>query len=393
MVYYIRGVFSLVSNNSDSDLKHDLPKNNTGTENRITSPAYEEDRRFKHYKDSVPNPNILFYTANTGVRVDTVQFYKMLVRKDSQFRTVVNVRKLAVTSSDWEIISDGTADSSDEITKWVSDMFRNRIRHFRKHLMEMMDAIVTGYTVHEIITDVDSNGNYIITDLLYRNPERFEFGTDGTFYLLGNTRSDRKVLPKNRFLIHTNEATPENPYGESVLGEASFWLYYLKNGNWKDWAQFNERFGQGILKGEYEKGNINAMKETFEALKLLRSNGYAVFEKGSNIEILEASRNSIDYKDMLNEIDRAISRMIIGQELTTSAGMGKGSYSLGRVHEGTFANIVLSDRKNLEDTINEMIREICLMNFSDITVFPKFQFVSTVRGEDKSVNANVKDND
>ncbi len=343
----------------------------------IVPAIYEENKRFKHYQDSVPNPNILFHTANTGIRVDTVQFYRMLVRKDSQFRTVVNVRKLAVVSSDWDIVSDDDC----ELTVWVRDMFRNSISSFRKRLTEMMDAIVTGYTVHEIITERDSNGNEIITDLLYRNPERFEFGSDGSFYLSGNYRNDRKELPIDSFLIHTNEATPENPYGESVLGEASFWLYYLKNGNWKDWAQFNERFGQGILKGEYDAGNIRSRDGTFEALKSLRSNGYAVFEKGSNIEILEASRNSVDYKAMLNEIDKAISRMVVGQELTTSSGDGSGSYALGKVHEGTFANIVMSDRKNLEDTINGLIRKICLRNFPNTIRFPRFQFVTNQNGK------------
>ncbi len=407
----------------DKNNSNDNEQNSLKQRNVIVPPVYKEDNRLKYYKDSVPNPNILFYTANTGIRVDTVQFYKMLVRKDSQFRTVVNVRKLAAISSDWEIVaddySDGTSDrprvdsgagprvdsgagprrnymnSSNahydnhlvdhDITVWVRNMFRNHIKSFRKRLIEMMDAIVTGYTVHEIITELDANGNEVITDLLYRNPERFEFGSDGSLYLLGSLGVDRKMLPNEHFMIHTNDATAENPYGESVLGEASFWLYYLKNGNWKDWAQFNERFGQGILKGEYERGNIQAMRETFEALKLLRSNGYAVFEKGSNIEILEASRNSIDYKEMLNSIDKAISRMVIGQELTTSAGSGSGSYALGKVHEGTFTNIVMSDRYNLEDTINEMIRNICLRNFKSLTRFPKFRFVSHsgTRSEDQ----------
>jgi phage gp29-like protein len=258
----------------------------------------------------------------------------------------------------------------------MDNMLRHNLPSFRKNLMEMMDAIVTGYTVQEIITRIDSNGYEVLSNLLYRNPDRFEFGNDGAFYLIKPYGRSHHRLDRRHFLIHTNDATPENPYGESVLGEASFWLYYLKNGNWKDWAQFNERFGQGILKGEYERGNIKAMEQTFDALRKLRSNGYAVFEKGSNVEILEASRSAGDYQTFLSEIDRAIARMVLGQELTTSAGEGYGSYSLGKVHQSTFDNIVRSDRQNLEVTVNGLIREILRRNFKDLERMPLFRFVS-----------------
>lgn len=345
-------------------------------------PVYKDNNRFKYYLDTVPNPNILFYTANTGMKVDTVQFYKMLVRKDAQFRTVINVRKLAVISADWEIIPSNKSKEAIEFKQFIENMFNNRVPSLRKNLTQMMDAIVTGYNVHEIITETDEKGNEVIKDLLYRNANRFQFGTDGSLYLLNNNtgittqREKVKKLDKKHFLIHTNEATSENPYGESVLGEASFWLYYLKNGNWKDWAQFNERFGQGILKGEYERGNIKAMEQTFIALRQLRSNGYAVFEKGSNVEIMEASRNAGDYKTFLNEIDTAITKMVLGQELTTTTGNGSGSYSLGRVHQNTFENIILSDRKNLEETINALIKNMLTRSFKDLREYPKFKFIN-----------------
>ncbi len=348
----------------------------------MVHPAYEDEIRLRHYSDTVPNPNILFNTSSTGIRVETVQFFKMLVRKDPQFRTVVNVRKLAVVSGDWDIVPADDSKDALEMAEFVKDMFEHSLPSFRKNLMEMMDAIVTGYTVQEIITRLDENKKEVLTNLLYRNPDRFEFGNDGAFYLIRPHGKRHKRLNRRHFLIHTNDATPENPYGESVLGEASFWLYYLKNGNWKDWAQFNERFGQGILKGEYERGNIKAMEQTFDALRKLRSNGYAVFEKGSNVEILEASRNAGDYQTFLCEIDRAIARMVLGQELTTSAGEGYGSYSLGKVHQSTFDNIVRSDRQNLEESVNGLIREILERNFAGLKRMPRFRFAPENDKED-----------
>ncbi len=349
-------------------------------------PIYSEKSRFTYFPDSVPNPNILFYTGNTGMHIDTVQFYKMLVRKDAQFRTVISARKLAVLSTDWYIEPSDDSDSSKDFANFISTMFIDRIPSLRKNLNQMMDSIVTGYSIHEIITTLDENGNEVIQDLIYRNPDRFEFGTDSELYLIDETftnKERRKKLDSKHFIIHTNEATNENPYGESVLGEASFWLYYLKNGTLKDWAQFNERYGQGILKGEYDKGNIKAMEQTFNALKLLRSNGYAVFEKGSNVEILEAARNSGDYKTFVNEIDRAIAKMVLGQELTTSAGEGYGSYSLGKVHQETFHNIILFDRKNLEETMNNLIKNILNRSFKGLNKYPKFKFVKNLTNKDE----------
>jgi phage gp29-like protein len=337
-------------------------------------PVYKEKSRYHYYNESIPNPNILFYTAGTGMRVDTVQFYKMLVRKDAQFRTVINVRKLAVISCDWDIIPYSKTEEAIEYADFVKDIFENRIPSMRACLNQMMDAIVTGYTVHEVLTKLDEHGNETVKELVYRNPDRFEFGIDGKFYLVDSVNLRRRELDTKHFLIHRNDANPENPYGESVLGEASFWLYYLKSGNWKDWAQFNERFGQGILKGEYERGDIRAMNQTFDALKQLRSNGYAVFEKGSNVDIIEASRRTGDYKDLLNEIDRAIAKMVLGQELTTSTGSGSGSYALGKVHQNTFDNIVMSDRANLEESINDLIRNILRRTFPGLNKFPKFKF-------------------
>lgn len=340
-------------------------------------PVYYDELRLKHYPDTVPNPNILFYTAGTGKRVDTVRFYKMLVRKDAQFRTVINIRKQAVANADWKITAGDNSDFAEMLADFVRKNLTDGIDSFREILFQMTDAIITGYNIHEILTDIDENGNEVITDLVYLNADRFEFGTDGELYLCSSMlKPKRKQLDKRNFMIHTNEATNENPYGESVLGEASFWLYYLKNGNWKDWAQFNERFGQGILKGEYDRGNIKAMEQTFEALSKLRSNGYAVFEKGSNVEILEASRNTGDYQLFLNEIDKAIAKMVLGQELTTSTGNGSGSYSLGKVHQNTFDRIVLSDRHNIEETINKLIRNIIKRTYKGSIPFPKFCFIN-----------------
>jgi phage gp29-like protein len=371
------GSFKLINESENTTVLK--PESNLNKDKAHTIPdvnaVYQEQNRLKHYPDTVPNPNIMFNTASTGMRVDTVQFYKMLVRKDPQFRTVINLRKLAVVESEWEIIPADDSNLSMELADYMNDMLRHDLSSFRKNMMEMMDAIVTGYTVQEILTTIDKHGNEVLKALLYRNPDRFEFGSDGELYLIKPNSLKPKRLNRRHFLIHTNDATPENPYGESVLGEASFWLYYLKNGNWKDWAQFNERFGQGILKGEYERGNIKAMEQTFDALRMLRSNGYAVFEKGSNVEILEASRNAGDYKTFLNEIDRAIAKMVLGQELTTSTGSGSGSYSLGKVHQSTFDSIIRSDRLNLEETINGLIREILGRTFKSQHKMPRFSFI------------------
>ena len=103
---------------------------------------------------------------------------------------------------------------------------------------------------------------------------------------------------------------------------------------------------------------------------------YLLIPSSLILEIQEANKSSSAaiYEQLIDKMNAEISKAILGQTLTTEIG-STGSYAASNTHMGIRQDIIDSDKKLVEQTINQLIQWIYEINFSnaEIPVFELYQ--------------------
>lgn len=159
-----------------------------------------------------------------------------------------------------------------------------------------------------------------------------------------------------------------------LLLKAAPWVL-LKRGDIEDWATFNELFGMPLRKGKYNP-NMPGEKETLtQAMEETAGKAYVIVPDGSEVEYVEShsSGNNQNYEAFARYCDEQISKLILGQTLTTETGKN-GNRALGNVHEGIEDKIARADRRRTLRILNSKFKAVLnSAGYQNIEVF-KFDF-------------------
>ena len=142
----------------------------------------------------------------------------------------------------------------------------------------------------------------------------------------------------------------------------------------KFWILFCEKYGIPYLIGKHPRG---ASKEETELLADLLENmiqdAIAVIPDDSSVEIMEADKSSSAdvFQSLIDAMNAEISKAILGQTLTTEIG-STGSYAASQTHMSVRQDIIDSDKKIVEKTINQLIKWIYELNFPNQDI-PQFE--------------------
>jgi len=174
-----------------------------------------------------------------------------------------------------------------------------------------------------------------------------------------------ELLPPKKFLIPRHNSSYVNPYGEALLS-LCFWPVTFKKGGIKFWVMFTEKYGMPFIIAKEPRGT--APEDTDKTLAMLENmvqDAIAVIPDDCELEFesfgtKEASTNI--YKDLISVMEADISKSIVGQTLTTQQGE-VGSQALGKVHMEVREDLVASDVKIVEATINQLISLIFELNW------------------------------
>jgi phage gp29-like protein len=102
----------------------------------------------------------------------------------------------------------------------------------------------------------------------------------------------------------------------------------------------------------------------------------AVIPDDSSVEIQEANKSSSAevFEKLIDKMNAEISKAILGQTLTTEIG-SNGSYAASNTHFAVRQDIIDSDKKLVEKTINQLLQWICEINFTnhEVPVFEMYQ--------------------
>lgn len=151
-------------------------------------------------------------------------------------------------------------------------------------------------------------------------------------------------------------------------------LVLIKRGDLSDWAQFNEIFGQPTRVGKYDPNMPGQKEQMQQALKESGAMAYLTIPVGSELEFVEANKSGATdtYSKLYELMDRAISKVIVGQTMTTENGSSK---SQAEVHERVSNKISLSDRKFVLRYLNGRLRDMLVAQGFNEAAQGEFQFM------------------
>jgi phage gp29-like protein len=250
------------------------------------------------------------------------EIYREVLR-DDQVKAVFDQRRLAVVSREWEVEPGGTMRAD----KKAADFLKEQLKHIKwdNATDKMLYGVFYGYAVSELLFARDGS-NVVIDELRVRDRRRFGYDGEMQLRLLTSTNPNpgEELPPRKFWHFQTGADHDDEPYG---LGLAH-WLYWptlFKRGGIKFWLIFLEKFGAPTAKGTYPSNATPEEKSRLlAALEAITTDAGVIMPEGMVIELLEAARSGhVDYLALHNAMNAAITKVTLGQTLTTEASGGQ----------------------------------------------------------------------
>lgn len=325
----------------------------------------------------LPDPDPVLRGQGRDIRI-----YRDLLT-DAHVGSVADSRKAGVLTQEWKI---ERGKASGRRHAWVESVFAKL--GVRGIITEMLDAPLFGYKPLEIMWE-RRDGMIAPRDIVGKPSEWFRFSPENKLLFLSRERTDGEPVPALKFLLARNDPSYENPYGKRVLARC-FWPVTFKRGGFKFWAMFLEKYGMPLLVGTYPRGTEETkVTEMLEMLENMIQDAVAVVPEGSQVDTVETSSSAgtRSYRDFLSFANMEISKAILGQTLTTEM-QSSGSYAAAQTHFAVRREIVESDGRIVEETLNELIGFLFELNFGADEPKPVFKLY-----ERKEVQKNRAERD
>jgi phage gp29-like protein len=218
-------------------------------------------------------------------------------------------------------------------------------------------AVPYGYSVIEHVYRRIPNGRIGLADAAEKPFEWFTPKQSGRLMYGANGFGLAEVDTGLKFNLTTRQATWRNPYGEALLSRA-YWPYFMRSAGWRFWSRFLERLGGPLLVGK-TAGSAQTMADAL--LASVQSGALAVHSQDS-VEAIQGGTDGQSFRMYSERVDGRIQKLILGQTLTTEAG-SRGSYSLGKVHDGVRRDRRDADIRLVNGALQRTANAIAALNF------------------------------
>lgn len=182
------------------------------------------------------------------------------------------------------------------------------------------------------------------------------------------------VIPSKTLVVTTPYDTlgidySQSPYDRYYLGVGdaddlgllfpAAYCVLLKRNDVTDWATFNELYGQPFRIGKYDPMDPGQKQQLEKGLDAMGRAAYAVIPIGAEVELAEVNKTGAKdtYEAFAARMDKAISKIMIGQTMTTDDGSSK---SQAEVHERVADEIVMDDLDYVLSYLNEHLKPMLL---------------------------------
>lgn len=302
---------------------------------RRTSQDIQNWRNALRSAESVMNPN--------RKQLYTLYFEIIL---DGHLKAVLNKRKIAIQKTKVKFVNANGEEFDERITMLLQTPW------FYKMLGHIIDSKFWGHSLIEFLPlqdNIQEVGDVNLINRFHVNPH---------FGIVMSRDTDRSGLPyrEEPYNRYAMEVGDKDDLG--LLNEAAQYVIY-KRGGFGDWAQFAEIFGMPFREGKYDGHDQATRKVLEEALEAAGSAAYAVIPKESEINFhnnnASASGSKDLYKGLIEACDEALSKLFLGQTMTTDNGSSR---SQSDTHREVEEEIFEADRQWIEYILNWDLRHI-----------------------------------
>lgn len=284
---------------------------------------------------------------------ENLKIYRELLR-DDQVRSVWGQRQLALTSCN-TVVEPG---ADDALSKAAAEALQEELDalNWDDVTDKQLYAVFYGWGVAEIMWR--PNGERVSFDrIVVRDRARFRFDRERNLYLWAQGNGGWVKMPDRKFWAVTAGADHhDEPYGLG-LAHSLYWPVFFKRNDIKFWLMFLEKFGMPTALAKLPAGALEDPEQRKKAIAMLKhiatDAGVVVPEDGPNgpvVSLLEAARTgAADYESMCKAMNQAISKIVVGQTMTTDDGSSKAQ---AQVHENVAEKIVEADSDLLCGSFN-----------------------------------------
>jgi len=325
--------------------------------------------------------------AETGDATAYLELAEQMEEKDLHYAGVLGVRKRAIRGLDL-VVEAGAEDAASED---AAALVRNTLKQpeVSLSLIDMLDGLGKGYSVHEIIWDVRTSP-WKIGRIKYRDPRWFRFDPiDGETLRMRGTAGDED-LPVFRFIDHRPKLKSGLPI-RGGLARLAAWSYIFKNYSIKDWVIFLEAYGHPLRIGKYGPGATAVDKATLlRAVRRLGVDMAAIVPKSMEVDIVDAAVTNGDamFENAARFWDEQVSKGVLGQVSTTDAIAG--GHAVGKVHNDVRDDIRDADAEQLAATLmRDVAAPLTHLNFAGATC-PQIRFEAPEEHEPRLVMGAIK---
>ena len=299
--------------------------------------------------------------ADAGDLAALVELSEELEERDAHLRSVAATRREALTLLDWRIASSAEIEGnrSDEArAEKVAQFCREalaKIPAFDEALEHLASAIGPNLAVCELVWSKGGDLEDVVPIPANRLTADYQ---QSQVVRITTAEEPAKGIPAEpgKFVVHVPEARGGFPTRGALIRPALM-LHLVKHLSLKDWAIFCEVFGMPVRVAKYRPGASEDEKtEALNMLRLIASDSVGVFSESMMLELVETpNRGVAPYESIVNWAERAMSKLYLGQTLTTDTTGGTGTYAAASVHEGVRQDLLAGDVKREARTIRRYV--------------------------------------
>ena len=327
----------------------------------------------------------IFKEADGGDVYRQAELFEEMEEKDTHLFSELQTRKNAVLGLDYDLTSWTESAEDKKIRDFVSDCIFN-LDSFDDALLDLLDAIGKGYSLCEILWQIDG-GKAVIGGLSWIHPKKAVFYDRGGDMWAKSFELPRvvtevepvygEIMRPFKLVYHRYKARSGYDTRAGVLRVCA-WMYLFKNYSLKDWVAFSEVFGMPLRLGKYDPGASKEDKDALvAAIQSLGSDAAGIISKSTEIEFVQAMKNAGTeniYEALSNFCDRQMSKAILGQTATTEGTPGK----LGNedAQDRVRRDLTKADCQAIEKTVRfQMVRPLVGYNFGWDKPLPWFKIM------------------
>lgn len=286
------------------------------------------------------------------------QLFMDIEEQDSSIAANIMTRKRAVLTLDWRIVEPRNATPAEEKLQAEVDELFYQYPNLEDLFFDLMDAAGHGFAALEIQW-AQKDGKWVPVG--FKPCPQSWFKLDKHDNLLLRTPDNPMGEPLRPFgwVVHRHKSR-STQLARDGLYRTLAWLYMYKHYSVRDFAEFLELYGMPIRIGKYGAGATNAEKRTLlRALADIGHNAAGIMPESMEIELHNVASTgasgSNPFLQMVDWCEKSIARLILGQTLTSGADGKSSTNALGNVHNEVRRDLMISDAKQIAQTITRQI--------------------------------------